>query len=116
MRRGRPGLIGTVARTAVIAGTAQMTSNAINKRAYTKQEQAMMAQQQAAQDQAAAMQAAAAQAVAAQQAAAPPPPPPAATPAGDDMISKITELAKLKDAGVLSEEEFAAAKARLLTG
>ena len=32
------------------------------------------------------------------------------------MISKITELAKLKEAGILSEEEFAAAKARLLAG
>jgi Short C-terminal domain len=31
-RRGRPGLLGTVARTAVIAGTAQTTANAINRR------------------------------------------------------------------------------------
>ncbi len=30
------------------------------------------------------------------------------------MVGKITELAKLRDAGVLSEEEFSAAKAKLL--
>jgi hypothetical protein len=41
------------------------------------------------------------------------PPPPAAT---DDLTSKLTELAKLKEAGVLTEDEFAAAKQKLLSG
>jgi hypothetical protein len=109
MRRGRPGLLGTVARTAVIAGTATMTSNAVNQRAVNKRQQA--ADAQAYQEQQAAPPPAA---------YAPPPPPPApappAPPTGDDLISKLGELAKLKEAGVLTEEEFAAAKARLLAG
>lgn len=43
-----------------------------------------------------------------------PPPPPA--PAGGGLAAEIAELAGLRDAGVLSEEEFAAAKAKLLGG
>jgi hypothetical protein len=35
-------------------------------------------------------------------------------PAGDDLVSKINQLAQLKDSGVLSEEEFSAAKGKLL--
>jgi hypothetical protein len=62
-----------------------------------------------------AMEAAAAQAVAAQQAAAPPPPPaPAAAPAGGDLVTKLNELAQLKAQGVLTDEQFEAAKAKLL--
>ncbi len=45
-------------------------------------------------------------------AAAPPPPP--AAPAGDDLVSKIKELSSLKDAGVLTDDEFNAAKQKLL--
>ena len=51
---------------------------------------------------------------------APPPPAPAAPPAaapaagGTDVVTQLTELAKLKDAGVLTQEEFDAAKAKLL--
>ena len=48
-------------------------------------------------------------------AAAPPPPPAAAAaPAGDDLVSKIKELSSLKDAGVLTDDEFNAAKQKLL--
>jgi hypothetical protein len=47
----------------------------------------------------------------AQQAAAPPPAPAAG---GDDFMAKLSRLADLKAAGVLSDEEFAAAKAKLL--
>jgi membrane protease subunit (stomatin/prohibitin family) len=51
----------------------------------------------------------------AQQAAAAPPPPAAApAPAGDDLVSRIKQLSDLKDAGVLTEEEFASAKQKLL--
>ena len=46
--------------------------------------------------------------------AAAPPPPPAAAPAGDDLVSKIKELSSLKDAGVLTDDEFNAAKQKLL--
>lgn len=103
-RMGRPGLIGTMARTAVIAGTANATVGAMNRHQQAK------AQQQA--DAAAYEQ---------QQAAAYAPPPPAyAAPApaagpGDDLVSKINELAQLHAQGILSDEEFSAAKMRLLS-
>jgi hemolysin activation/secretion protein len=100
--RGRPGLLGMAARTAVVAGTATATANAVNNRQSRKQEAAM--DQQAAQQQAAEQQ---------QQVNAPPPAAPAA-PAGDDMVAKLKQLADLKAAGVLSDEEFTAAKAKLL--
>lgn len=99
-RLGRPGLLGTIARTAVVAGTAQMTSNAINRHA-----------QQHAMDEQAAM--------AAQQNAAPPPPPqpgPAAPSGGADLVSRLATLAKLHESGALSDDEFRAAKDQLLAG
>ena len=101
-RRGRPGLLGTVGRTAVVAGTA--TATAVNRHAQNK---AAEKQQAAANE--------------AQQAAPPPPPPPpapvapASAPApGDDLVSKLTELAKLRDSGVLSQAEFEQVKALVL--
>ena len=39
---------------------------------------------------------------------------PAAAPAGDASIAKVQELAELHAQGVLSDEEFAAAKAKAL--
>ena len=38
-----------------------------------------------------------------------------AAPAGGDMMTKLTELAKMKEAGILTDEEFSAAKAKLLS-
>jgi hypothetical protein len=112
-RVGRPGLVGTMARTAVVAGTATAVSGGMVRHAQKKE----MAQQQDEYYQQQIDQAAAA-AVAAQQAAAPvaaAPAPAAAAPAEDPMITKIKELAQLNAAGILSDEEFAAAKARLLS-
>ena len=40
----------------------------------------------------------------------------AAAPAGDDLVAQLEKLAGLKASGVLSEEEFAAAKAKLIAG
>ncbi len=40
---------------------------------------------------------------------------PAAAPAGDDLVSKLTELKGLMDAGVLTADEFEAAKQKLLS-
>jgi len=107
MRRpGRPGLLGTVGRTAVVAGTATATANAVNRHAQNKA---------AEKERAAANET--------QQAAPPPPPPPpapvapASAPApapGDDLVSKLTELAKLRDSGVLSQAEFEQVKALVL--
>jgi len=102
-RMGRPGLVGTMARTAVIAGTATAVSGSIQKK-----QQAGAAQAQAAAEQQAA------------QAAPPPPPapavpqnaPPAAGPG--DLMDQLERLANLKTSGLLSDEEFSAAKAQLL--
>jgi len=106
---GRPGLAGTMARTAVIAGTATAVSGSVRNRQEASAQQA--ADAQAADQQQAAMQqqAAAQQAAAAQAAQAPPPPPP-----GDDMIASLERLGALHSQGVLTDEEFAAAKAKLL--
>jgi hypothetical protein len=115
-RRGRPGLIGLAARTAVVAGTANAVSGAMNN---SRQEKAATEQQAAAwqaQQQQAAMDAAAAQAVAAAQMAAPAPvaaAPVAAAPAVD-IVAELQKLAGLQQAGILTPEEFAAAKAKLL--
>jgi len=96
-RFGRPGLIGTAARTAVIAGTASATAGAVQHR----QQQKYAAKDQAAYD----------QQYAAQQAAAPAP---AAAPAEDDPLVQIQKLGVLKEQGLLSDEEFTAAKAKIL--
>lgn len=86
-RRG-PGLLGTAARTAVIAGTATSVAGRVSAN---------------------------------QQAAARSTPPAAAPPAAappslgtDDMIAQLTRLGELRSAGVLTDEEFAAQKARIL--
>ncbi|MFE6970367.1 SHOCT domain-containing protein [Isoptericola sp. NPDC057653] len=111
-RMGRPGLIGTMARTAVITGTAQATSRAMNRRASARDEQRYAAdqynaqQQQAAQQQAYEQQQAQLQAQQAAQVA------PAAPQ--EDLIAQLQKLGDLKAAGVLSDAEFAAAKAKLL--
>jgi hypothetical protein len=116
MRRGgRPGLLGTMARTAVVAGTATAVSGGVQRRGAARREQAAMASAYQEQQEQAAMQAQIdAQMRAAQ---APPPPAPAAAPAaapGGDPIAKLKELADLKAAGVLTDEEFQAMKAKII--
>ena len=104
-RMGRPGLVGTMARTAVVAGTATAVSNKVSQHG---QEKAMEQQEAAA-------------------AAAPPPPPPPPMPAQaapvepvatstDDMIEQIKKLGALKADGLLTDDEFAQQKARILAG
>jgi hypothetical protein len=84
-----PGLLRGVARTAVIAGTATSVSNRVSRRQSER-----WAQQEAA----------------AQPAAAPAP-----APAGEaSVIDQLKELGELKSQGILTEEEFAAQKAKLL--
>jgi hypothetical protein len=107
-RMGRPGLLGMAARTAVVAGTATAVSHKMQTKYATKEEEAQ-AQQQAAYDQG--------QAAAQQQQAPPPPAPAAPAPAAsgtESMIDQLKELASLKDQGILTEEEFAQQKAKLL--
>jgi uncharacterized Zn finger protein len=111
------GLIRGVARTAVIAGTATTVSNRVSRRQANKW--AAQDEQQAAQDDQAAKAQAydQQQAYAQQQASAPPPPPQqAAAPAQDDMLTQLQKLGDLKASGVLTEEEFAAQKAKILAG
>jgi hypothetical protein len=81
-----------VARTAVIAGTATTVSNRVSRRQGQR-----WAQQEEAQQQAAAPVAAA---------------PPAAS--GQSTIDQLKELGELKAQGILTDEEFAAQKAKLL--
>ncbi len=118
-RRQGPGLIGTMARTAVIAGTATKVSGnvAAKQQAAAAQQQELAAAR--AQAQQAALDEAAARAVAAQQAAQQPPAPapaPAAPAASApaDPLAQLERLAQLHQQGLLSPEEFAAAKATLL--
>ncbi|MEY9954057.1 SHOCT domain-containing protein [Leifsonia sp. EB34] len=106
-RMGRPGLIGMAARTAVVAGTATAVSGNVQRRQAQREQDKYEQQAYEQQQQQAQMQQAAAQ----QQAAAP-----AAAPAApaDDMMAKIQQLATLHSQGILSDEEFTAAKAKLL--
>jgi hypothetical protein len=100
-----PGLLRGVARTAVIAGTA----SAVNGRVARRQAERFA-------DRDAQIYANRAQAYASQmsprQAAAPPPA--AAAPAEDDIIEQLTKLGQLKEQGILTDDELAAQKARIL--
>ena len=120
-RAGRPGLVGTMARTAVVAGTATAVVGGMNRHSQAKYQQQADAQayqdQQVQYEQQAQIDAAVAQQMAAQQASAqqmaPPPAAPAAA-AAPSIIDQLTQLASLRDAGVLTEAEFNAQKAKLL--
>jgi len=92
-----PGLVRGIARTAVIAGTATATSNAVNRRQASKN---MAAYDQAAQQQAPAPVYAA--------------PAPAPAPAGEDMYSQLERIGALKAQGILTEDEFNAQKAKII--
>jgi hypothetical protein len=97
-----PGLLRGMARTAVVAGTATAVSNRVSRRQanrWSQDDQSAYDQQQYDQQQYV------------QQA-----PPPQAAPAasGDDMFAQLQQLGELRDNGVLTEEEFAAQKARIL--
>ena len=93
MRRG-PGLIGMAARTAVVAGTATAVSGRVARRQankYADQDAQYVQQQTAAATQGAVE----------------------ATPA-EDSTAQIQQLAQLHASGALTDEEFAAAKAKVL--
>jgi hypothetical protein len=88
-----PGLLRGIARTAVVAGTATAVSNRVSRRQVGRW---------ARHD--------------AEQAAYQPAPAPAAAPAGstDDALAQLERLGRLREQGVLSEEEFAEQKRRIL--
>ena len=85
-----PGLLRGMARTAVVAGTATSVSNRVSRR----QEQRWAQQDAPAEP---------------QQQYAPPPP-------AQDPLDQLKELGALKEQGVLTEQEFAQQKARILAG
>jgi hypothetical protein len=100
------GLIGGMARTAVVAGTATAVSNRVSRRQAGRwAQQDAAAQQQAYQQQAYQQQAyqqPAQQGYGEEQ--------------GEDRLEQLEKLGQLKAAGVLTEQEFQAEKARLLRG
>ncbi|KRC61421.1 hypothetical protein ASE14_11125 [Agromyces sp. Root81] len=112
-RMGRPGLIGMAARTAVVAGTATAVSGGVQRHQQQKAQDQYEQQQYEAQQQQAQMDAAAQQALAQQQAAAAQAAP-AAPAGGVDVVAELQKLAALQQQGILTPEEFAAAKAKLL--
>ena len=87
------GLLRVAATTAVISGTASAVGGRVQRR------QMEAAQQQQAQ---------------AQAAAAPVAAPVAAAPVVDDQMAQIERLATMHSQGLLTDEEFAAAKAKAL--
>ena len=88
------GLLRMAARTAVVAGTATAVSGRVQRRQANKWDQ--QDQEQYEQEQAAAP------------AQAPPPEP------EDDTTERLQNLAQLHTQGVLTDEEFASAKAKIL--
>lgn len=105
-RFGRPGLLGMAARTAVVAGTASAVSGAV-----------LSHQQRAAQQRA---EADAYELEQTRPLSEVPPLPQAPPPAGQtqppDLMSELDRLAALRQQGLLNDEEFTAAKQRLLAG
>ena len=89
------GLLGGMARTAVVAGTATAVSNRVSRRQagrWAQQDQQQYEEQQ-------------------------PPPQQYAPPPQDDTdddLAQLQKLGELRASGVLTEEEFAAAKAKIL--
>ena len=102
-----PGLLRGVARTAVVAGTASAVSGRVQRRQaerFADRDAQIIAQRQQAYEQSA-------------------PPPPQAAPlapaapaqaATGDVVQQLKDLAELKNQGILTEEEFAAQKAKIL--
>jgi hypothetical protein len=94
-----------MARTAAVVGTATATRNAVNRRQADKNAAAYAQATNTYQEQ-----------------VAPPPeqyepPPQEYAPAPqDDMIAQLERLGALKAQGLLTDEEFAAAKQKLLAG
>jgi hypothetical protein len=91
-----PGLLlRGMARTAVVAGTATAVSNRVSRRQGERWAQQEYQQQPQGYQQA---------------------PPPAAAPApAEDPIEKLEKLGELRDKGVLTEAEFEAQKAQILS-
>jgi hypothetical protein len=95
-----PGLLRGVARVAVVSGTATAVSNRVSRRQagrWADQEQQQAPPQQEVY-------------------AAPAPAPEAPADAMDDKLGQLKQLGELKTAGVLTDAEFEAQKAKILAG
>jgi Short C-terminal domain len=112
-----PGLIRGVARTAVIAGTATAVSGRVQRRQaekYTNRDAQIAADRNAAYQQDMGYDQ-----PAPQQYAQPAPPqyapaPAPEAPSQEDVINQLKQLGELHASGVLTDDEFAAQKAKLL--
>lgn len=100
-----PGLLRGVARTAVIAGTATATANAVNRRQASKNAAAYNEAEAPYQEQAAPAPA---------PAVAQPSPAPAPAAGQDDKLSQLERLGQLKAQGILNDQEFEQQKAQIL--
>jgi hypothetical protein len=89
-----PGLLRGVVRTAAVAGTATAVSNRVSRRQAERWSGQDPYQQQ--------------------QYAEPAPAAPTPADGGESRVQKLKDLADLKQQGILTEEEFAAEKARIL--
>jgi hypothetical protein len=107
-------LVRTVARTAVVAGTATVVSGAVQRRQQERYNRQYAASQQAAEIQHLEMQQQQMQQQMQQQQMSQTQPTSQPAAAADDMIARLQELAQLHQSGVLSDAEFAAAKQQLL--
>ncbi len=94
-----PRLMRTMARTAVVAGTATAVSNRVSRRQANKWSD--QAEAEAYQDRGCSPSTQAA---------------PPAAPSTDDKLAQLKELGDLKTAGVLTDAEFEAQKAKILAG
>ncbi len=108
-----PGLLRGVARTAVVAGTASAVSGRVQRHQaekFAERDADIIAQRSQAYH---------------QQAPQAQPVPPATTyapaaavvpeaPAQNDVVTQLKQLAELRDQGILTDEEFAAQKAKIL--
>jgi Tfp pilus assembly protein FimV len=118
--RRRTGLVGTMARTAVVAGTATAVAGSVAGHQQAKQDaraQSVAAQQAAfeSQSQIAELQAQVSTMQTQQaQSALPAAPPAASTGADGNLMAQLQQLTEMKQAGFLSDVEFDAAKSRLL--
>ena len=92
------GLVRGMARTAVVAGTATAVSNRVSRRQADRWQQQEYQQEP----------------VQYQPAPAPPPAAPAEASAGDDMAEQLQRLANMRAQNLINDEEYAAAKAKLL--
>ena len=102
-----PGLLRGVARTAVVAGTATAASGRVARR---------QAEKYADRDAEIAATRGAGYAQGAQQVVAEPPPPPPPAQSEPSTLDQLKQLGELKAAGVLTEAEFEAQKAKILGG